>query len=632
MAEEPKDSVGGSLLETLKISRKAFQEELRRAAGSAQQENRLILLVYHRDGVVAVPLPDGGRVVVGRFAPADVAVRDRTLSRQHAAFERKGDDIWVEDLGSTNGTWLNGEAISRSKIEPGTEILLGSVTASVHNAGAADATSLGLEGHDQFVAGLAAELSRAREFGRSLALVVARGDKRREAKIGQWFPRVRGLLRPFDRMALYGDDCIEVMLPEAGGRHAAELASSYAKQGAPLLCGVSVFPDHANSADELLEQALGALHRASSDAPVQLARVDVDHGSQSGVDVGMAMPLMHGASTSGLLALVARLAGTSIPVLILGETGVGKEMYARAIHYGGKRKDHPIICMNCGSIPAQLVESTLFGHVRGAFTGADKDAKGVFEAASGGTVLLDEIGELPAAAQAALLRVLETRKVVRVGSTREVEVDVRVLAATHRDLEAMSTEGKFRQDLYYRLNTMMLRVPPLRERSDEIGLLAQAFIEQANRNNECNVQGISQDALALLRRHSWPGNVRELRNAIERAVVIARGSVVTPEDLPEKIRELGAPIDQPSQLAAQEPSSNAEPPDGDPEHAVDLKGELRKREAELIVEMLQRTDWDRVKAAALLGLPVRTLSYRMQALGVRRRDDDSEQPDPGTET
>jgi len=205
-------------------------------------------------------------------------------------------------------------------------------------------------------------------------------------------------------------------------------------------------------------------------------------------------------------------------------TGTGKEVLARLIHEGGPRRDKPLVAVNCGAIPAELLESTLFGHERGAFTGAGQQQKGLFEAADGGTIMLDEVGELPAAAQVALLRVLEEKRVRRVGATREIEVDVRVIAATHRDLEAMVEARSFRRDLFYRLNGVDVTLPPLRARREDIAPLAERFLKKAAKANGREVRSIAPEAMVLLKEYGWPGNVRELRNAVERAVVIAEAA------------------------------------------------------------------------------------------------------------
>jgi transcriptional regulator with PAS, ATPase and Fis domain len=313
-----------------------------------------------------------------------------------------------------------------------------------------------------------------------------------------------------------------------------------------------------------------------------------------------------------VLESAQRFSSTAMPVLIMGETGTGKEVVARLIHDLGKRKSKPMICVNCGAIPDQLVESTLFGHEKGAFTGATQQARGVFESADGGTVLLDEIGEMPLQAQAALLRVLETKRFSRVGSTKEIQVDVRVIAATHRDLDAMCESERFRRDLFYRLDAMAVRIPALRKRREDIEPLMTRFIRDANSANNRSIVGVDDDALELLAMYRWPGNVRELRNTIERAVVIARGDTVTVADLPDRVRRLSTKPHGMKELPEDKLTKRL---DGEP---IDLRETVAGYETGLILRALKAAQWDRTVAAKSLTLPVRTLSFKMKQLGIKR--------------
>ncbi len=594
--------------------------EIRALKRAGEKTGQFSLLIYSRDGVQAVPLAEGRSLVIGRSPPADVTVRDNSLSRRHASVELGGGEIWVEDLGSTNGTWVDGEKIERAKVEPGGAITFGAVTASVHTL--KDAAS-GIQSHDRFQQVLAAEAARVRAFGRSLSLLMLRPRKRKEAHVSRWFPEVEKHLRTFDLAGLYSSDTVEILLPETDETGARQFAEAATKGATPLLCGLGVLPDHAASAEELLDVTRSALQRAGAKAPIQAATPLHEAAPAKPEGLVIQSPAM-----KEVYQTVERLAATAIPVLIIGETGTGKEVVARAVHQGGKRKDKPIRSVNCGGIPSQLVESTLFGHEKGAFTGADKQAPGVFESADGGTVLLDEIGELPPAAQAALLRVLETKRFSRVGSSKEIEVDVRILAATHKDLETMVKSGDFREDLLYRLNAMTLKLPPLRDRIEEIEPLAKHFMHQAARANDLQINQIDPDALSLLMRYSWPGNVRELRNAIERAVVIAQEKAITTDDLPEKVRDLQPPEPAPEPEPGgfqPSPSSALSVPgslfEGEPglSDEIDLKAEVNRYEAKLIVRALDHCKWDRTVAAQSLGVPLRTLSHKMQVYGIKKR-------------
>jgi len=305
-------------------------------------------------------------------------------------------------------------------------------------------------------------------------------------------------------------------------------------------------------------------------------------------------------------ALARRAARTDIPVLITGETGTGKEHLARTIHLDSARSCGPFRAVNCGAIPASLVESVLFGHERGAFTGADKRASGLFEEAERGTLFLDEVAELPPAAQAALLRVLESKTYHRVGGNQQLRADVRIVAATHCDLERAVLKGTFRADLLYRINAAALELPPLRERRDEIEVLAHRFLADCADRWGVQIEVIEHDAMERLHAYEWPGNIRQLRNAIERATLVAPLRVLREQDLPAYLRDELAPSS----------AIGSEPP-----VALDggLKRALRAYEARLLEEALRSMGGNRTATAKLLRIPIRTLFRRLSELGVRER-------------
>ncbi len=573
---------------------------------------RVFLLVAQRDRVITVPLSPGVSVVIGREPPADVPIPDRVLSRRHARFTLgTGDEVSVEDLGSMNGTWVGGERVERATVRPGEEVLLGSIAASLHVVAGSDTRPLGLDGHEGFRAALEAEIARARFLGRPLSVLMVRAlhdGARPGERLVTWAPRAREILRPIDRIALYGADVIELLLPETDRDRALGHARALTVpgKGAPLVCGVACFPGAA-SAEELIEAGFEAVRRATAREPVQAAEGAGHRTLAASESAGDAM-IMESAAMRAVAREAAKLASVVIPVLIHGETGTGKEVLARLIHEGGPRRGKPLVAVNCAAIAASLLEGTLFGHVKGAFTHADQDRKGLFEEAHGGTLLLDEVGELPPAAQAALLRVLETKKVRRVGASREIDVDVRVLAATHRDLEAMAEAGTFRSDLLYRLNTMDLTLPPLRERRADIAPLAQRFREAAGKANGRAVRAFAPEAMALLESHAWPGNVRELRNAVERAVVVAEGDTVTPLDLPARIRAQATPPSAPTPAAA-------------PRYTGSFKARMERFERDTLIEVLRETNGNQTRAAELLEMPLRTLQHRIKVLAIGRRVD-----------
>ncbi|MDP8299419.1 MAG: sigma-54 dependent transcriptional regulator [Candidatus Tantalella remota] len=289
---------------------------------------------------------------------------------------------------------------------------------------------------------------------------------------------------------------------------------------------------------------------------------------------------------------LSSLAQTDSTVLIQGESGTGKELMARAIHQNSYRSERPFIIADCTSMTDSLLESELFGHERGAFTGAIRRKIGRLEQADGGTIFLDEIGDFSPMAQLKLLRVLQERSFERVGGEETIEVDVRIVAATNRDLEKLVAEGKFREDLFYRLNVIPVALPPLRERKEDIPDLAKEFLGRFSRKNNKNISRISEDAYRSLLDHNWPGNIRELENTMERVVVIAKGNVVTDEDLPGKIRE----------RTGKDHASN---------------GSLQDNEKKLVIGTLNETGYNLSKAARNLGISRSTLYGKMRKFGIK---------------
>jgi DNA-binding NtrC family response regulator len=295
-----------------------------------------------------------------------------------------------------------------------------------------------------------------------------------------------------------------------------------------------------------------------------------------------------------------RIVKTDSAVLISGESGTGKELVAKALHYNGVRKERPFVAVNCSAIPEALLESELFGHVRGAFTGAIKDKPGKFEAANHGTIFLDEIGTMPLHLQAKLLRVLQEQEVERVGSNKAVKLHVRVISATNADLEQAVRRGEFREDLFYRLNVIPLHLPPLRDRQQDILFLTAFFLEKKCRLMGRPLSTISKQALEALEQYSWPGNVRELENLIERMIALTDANVITIDDVPSKI------IDEKSQI---ETGAVKMPSDG-----VDLIGTISGIERSLISQALESAGGVKAKAAALLGINRTTLVEKIKRL------------------
>ncbi|HEY8507651.1 MAG TPA: sigma-54 dependent transcriptional regulator [Steroidobacteraceae bacterium] len=300
------------------------------------------------------------------------------------------------------------------------------------------------------------------------------------------------------------------------------------------------------------------------------------------------------------LEIATKVAKHPSPVLITGESGTGKELVARLIHDESDRARGPFIPVNCGAIPENLLESELFGYVRGAFTGADRDKPGLFEAASGGTLLLDEIGDMPMTLQVKLLRVLQESEIRRLGDTRARTVDVRLIAATNKDLEEEVRAGEFRRDLYYRIAVVPIHLVPLRQRRDEIPLLVTHFIEQYNRKLKLDIRGIESDAMRILLDYPWPGNVRELENTIERALVLSDGPKIKAEDLPGNITNPIVALDSPEL----------------PDDELSVKKHSAILERRLIKQALERTGGNKTRAADLLELSSRALLYKIREYGL----------------
>jgi two-component system, NtrC family, response regulator AtoC len=305
--------------------------------------------------------------------------------------------------------------------------------------------------------------------------------------------------------------------------------------------------------------------------------------------------LAKSASMQQIFRTISKIADYKTTVLVTGESGVGKELVARAIHTRSSRRGGPFVAINCGAIPENLLESELFGHKKGSFTDAVHDRRGLFEDAHTGTLFLDEIGELPLGLQVKLLRVLEDETIRRLGETKDLKIDVRIIAATHRDLHAETKAGRFREDLFYRLNVLPIHIPPLRERREDIPLLVDHFVQQNNTRLRTDILGVDGEARRLLFEYSWPGNVRELENTIERAMVLSEGSHIHAADLPERIRDAQDPVQM--QLASGE---------------LSVKKTARVIEEILIRRALQKTRGNRTRAAELLEISHRALLYKIK--------------------
>jgi DNA-binding NtrC family response regulator len=353
--------------------------------------------------------------------------------------------------------------------------------------------------------------------------------------------------------------------------------------------GVDDYVSRPVDAFELRARMVRLLERHDLDSRLALLQHEVSKS------YGVKNLVSHSPAMGGVLDRILRVAPLRATVLIFGESGVGKELVARAIHFNSPRREFPFLAINCAAIPAGLIESELFGHEKGSFTGAHVRTRGKFETAHRGTLFLDEIGETDLSTQAKLLRVLEEKEFMRIGGDRQVRVDVRVIAATNADLEAMVERGAFRRDLYYRLKVVTINVPPLRERRSDIPTLVEAFLDELSRANAVPRKTISPEALEALSEYQWPGNVRELKNILESVLVSSPGDRIVPEDLPPSVlRERVAP----------------------PRPVLSAGTRLEDMERDLILATLEQTGGNRTHSAAMLGIGVRTLQRKIRTFGL----------------
>ncbi|MBI3181465.1 MAG: sigma 54-interacting transcriptional regulator [Myxococcales bacterium] len=553
------------------------------------------LLVFSQETLSTHPLPNEGEVVIGRSSDSDIQVDVPAISRRHALI-RVGPTLTIEDLGSSNGTKVRGDTIKQGEAVPigsGDAIELGSVTVIVQRASPAAAAKRPrrLWTHGYFEGRLEEECSRAVDSSGRFAVMRIRLQGGSSAAVVQEV--LAGAIGSADVVASYGPGEYEVLLldraPEAVDRFAERLQLELNARGAPASLGVACWSRDGRDPDALFEKACAEV-RGEPARGAEERRVIVEDPQ---------MVKLH--------QLIERIAQSAISVILAGETGVGKEVFAEGIHRASPRADRPLLRLNCAALSESLLESELFGHEKGAFTGAIKSKPGLLESAQGGTVLLDEVGELPISIQVKLLRVIEQREVMRVGDVRTRPIDVRFVSATNRDLEAEVKKGTFRQDLFFRLNGIVLVIPPLRERVGEIEPLVRSFVSQfARQMGRRKEPELTPDAVAMLNSYSWPGNIRELRNVIERAVLLAGEGEIGVELLPvEKLS--GELLSRPPLLG--EPTPVVPPGKAGPAFEAE-----RKR----ILEALERCGGNQTLAARLLGISRRTMLTRLDEYAIPR--------------
>ena len=545
---------------------------------------RRYLLACDTERAWVVDLPEHGRIAIGRSSECQVVLADPGVSRVHAEIVLKPGEALVVDRGSQNGTKIGGVGIARYVLGAGDVIELGGATLVYHTTertGAARTVEA-----DAFAREVEREIERTEVSRRGFTVLSVRATG---ASSEQLRELVQGNLRAFEVAAPGGSDELLVLCPEADDASAIadQLAAIAAVVGAPRV-GHACCPHDGVDAAALIHAARAPRDPASEPARARTLRAG-EH------QIVVAEP-----ATTQLYALVERLARSEIPVLVRGETGAGKEVVAHALHAWSRRGTGPFVAINCAALPEQLAESELFGHERGAFSGAVAAKPGLLESARGGTVLLDEIGDMSLATQAKLLRALETRKITRLGSVEEREIDIRLVAATHRDLDADVASGRFRRDLYFRLGGGTIVLPPLRDRPRELVLLAEAFLARACAALDREPVALSSDAILELVAYAWPGNVRELKLVMEYLAAAEPGRVLTAAHVAHR---LGGP-------------APALPPAA-PATSRPLREELEDLEQRRMREALDAHDGHQAHAAAALGMPLRTFVAKLKRYGIR---------------
>ena len=582
---------------------------------SARADYELLVIV---DGAVRTyPLGQTGAVTIGREPDNAVQIDDSLVSRHHARL-LLGEKVCIEDLGSTNGVSVQGSVIESGKpveLHPHEGVEIGNALLMLQRSQLIT-RNIRILSHGRFERRLDEECRLSTGSSEELGLLrICVDPTAPDDEIHRILARN---LKRDDVLGQYRPGEYEVLLPKRRADRVVEIAKMLERKlaliGLQPRIRFACLPRDGRSAQELLVRVGDSYNK---------------HG-EAGVDRSIVVqaPIMR-----ELHELVAKIATSDTSVLIMGETGVGKELIAEAVHRCSPRKDKPFLRLNGAALSESLLESELFGHEKGAFTGAQSTKKGLLETAQGGTVFLDEIGDLSTAAQVKLLRVLDRREAWRVGSLTPYAVDVRFVAATHRDLAEMAKEETFREDLYFRLNGISILVPPLRERRDEIAPMAEEFVRCfLLRQGRFDEPDIEPEVVAVLTSYSWPGNVRELRNTMERAAALAGGGPIRPEHLalekmsssvlPEwttyagwRADELTEPIPDSRFLTKRPPLPDDAPQGGTGEADLELPGcvkqKTREMERERIVEALRLHGGNQTRAAKALGISRRTLVSRL---------------------
>lgn len=594
--------------------------------GAAGRDEPSYLLIIADGSSSAFALSDQPEVTMGRSSEVSLRIHHASVSRRHARLLLQGGDYVVEDLGSHNGTKVNGQRISGPcPVRSGDVIAVGEVLLILHQPAAAPPPRMVLDARS-LRRRLCEERERSLHYERPFALLTI------DLGVGPWdrdglAVALHPQLRNMDVLGVLGESLLCVVLPDLDEEEVVELGHALLAQLLPqhprVRGGYSLCPGDGHEIDTLITVSRRAAEASSAGRVVGAAAIPSirQFGEQT---VLLADPAM-----LRLYDLIERLGQSTMPVLISGETGCGKELAAAALHHHSPRRGKRLLAINCAALPDTLAESELFGHERGAFSGAVQAKVGLLESAQGGTVFLDEVGELSPAIQAKLLRALETQRIVRVGDVRERPIDIRLVAATHRDLEAEAKAGRFRQDLYFRLGAAVVSLPPLRHRPMEIPMLARTFLSKARRRLEKAPLFLSDQVMERLLAYRWPGNVRELKNDMEFLATTVADGAVEIWHLPAK---LGVSSAKETESLKTSPVSGAPPFARSAElpHAIPATGrrggtfvpieqELRSLERTRMLEALEATQGVQSQAAELLAMPKRTFFAKMKYYGLSRQ-------------
>lgn len=555
-----------------------------------------------------ISLPYDGVLHIGRDPEADIQIASVDVSRRHARLILAGGRAQIADAGSHNGTLVNGERVDGSQtLSSGDVVTIGDTLLVLRVA--SPELVLRTITFERMHERIQEELVRATAYGRPFALVVARLDDPQPRRgVG---PAALSVLREMDALAIQGANLV-VLVPELDGEAARSMAAALVSAVAPLSPGVraglACYPHDGCDLDTLLSAARAAAAAAPLHGVTPASQAAVEH------TVGASRIIVADPAMIKLYELIRRLAGSTLSVLVMGETGTGKENAAEALHCWSRRADKPFAALNCAALPETLVESELFGHERGAFSDAKTAKTGLLERTDGGTVFLDEVGDLALAVQAKLLRALEQKRITRVGDQREREIDVRIVAATNVDLEEAVKTGRFRSDLLFRLSAAVVTLPPLRDRRREVPLLARLFVERERvRMNRAPLE-IAEAAMATLNAYRFPGNIRELKNAMDYAVATAEGTTIQLWNLPERIRGHAA-------AASGNGNGNGTGSPPAPQRTFRaVAGEIRELERRRIVEALETCGGVKTRAAAAIGMPIRTFTFKLKQYGIDPED------------